>query len=192
MTALGPVVMQCGGLWIGWPGSHDVRPLDEIPEPETPGSGLKSKQVKAVLVRQELFDSFYNGCCNGTFWPLFHSMPDRAVFSSDTWKVSTPIKVAMFINLSPIKFYDWTYILGLSRSQRRVCTQDNRCLAPSSRSTAGTIRLRQRFNACSSRLDSRLSVNVSCRHDSPSKICHSLTHIIDRINCMFRWSNNNS
>lgn len=89
MTALGPVVMQCGGLWIGWPGSHDVRPLDQIPEPDTPGSGLKSQQVKAVLVRQELFDSFYNGCCNGTFWPLFHSMPDRAVFSSDTWKVNS-------------------------------------------------------------------------------------------------------
>lgn len=87
VTALGPVVTQCGGLWIGWPGSHDVRPLDQIPEPETPGSGLKSNQVKAVLVHQELFDSFYNGCCNGTFWPLFHSMPDRAVFSSDTWKV---------------------------------------------------------------------------------------------------------
>ncbi|XP_057372869.1 uncharacterized protein LOC130693669 [Daphnia carinata] len=86
VTALGPVVMDCGGLWIGWPGSHDVRPFDEIPEPDIPNSGLKSQQVKAVLVRQELFDSFYNGCCNGTFWPLFHSMPDRAVFSSDTWK----------------------------------------------------------------------------------------------------------
>lgn len=38
------------------------------------------------MVDEELFDSFYNGCCNGTFWPLFHSMPDRAVFCTDTWK----------------------------------------------------------------------------------------------------------
>ncbi|XP_063243499.1 uncharacterized protein LOC134542860 isoform X2 [Bacillus rossius redtenbacheri] len=33
-----------------------------------------------------MFDDYYNGCCNGTFWPLFHSMPDRAVFKSETWK----------------------------------------------------------------------------------------------------------
>lgn len=87
MTALSPVVMQCGGLWVGWPGSHDLHPLDEIPEPESVGAGLPSQQVKPVLVRSELFDSYYNGCCNGTLWPLFHSMPDRAVFSSETWKV---------------------------------------------------------------------------------------------------------
>lgn len=89
MTALSPVVKQCGGIWIGWPGSHDLHPLDEIPEPEeVTDTGLPSKQVKPVLVRPELFDSFYNGCCNGTFWPLFHSMPDRAVFLSETFKVS--------------------------------------------------------------------------------------------------------
>jgi len=35
----------------------------------------------------QVFDSYYNGCCNGTFWPLFHSMPDRAQFSADSWKV---------------------------------------------------------------------------------------------------------
>ena len=33
-----------------------------------------------------VFDSYYNGCCNATFWPLFHSMPDKAVFNIDTWK----------------------------------------------------------------------------------------------------------
>jgi len=35
----------------------------------------------------QTFDSYYNGCCNGTFWPLFHSMPDRAQFSVEFWKV---------------------------------------------------------------------------------------------------------
>lgn len=32
------------------------------------------------------FDSYYNGCCNGTFWPLFHSMPTRANFSAVDWR----------------------------------------------------------------------------------------------------------
>lgn len=45
-------------------------------------------QVVAVNVDPQTFDSYYNGCCNGTFWPLFHSMPDRAMFSADNWKVS--------------------------------------------------------------------------------------------------------
>lgn len=33
-----------------------------------------------------VFDAYYNGCCNGTFWPLFHSMPDRATFKGEYWK----------------------------------------------------------------------------------------------------------
>ncbi|GLH02508.1 Trehalose-6-phosphate synthase [Gryllus bimaculatus] len=58
VTAVAPVVIQSGGLWVGWP----------------------------VHINADVFDSYYNGCCNGTFWPLFHSMPDRAVFSADNWK----------------------------------------------------------------------------------------------------------
>ena len=40
----------------------------------------------AVHVEPGIFDSYYNGCCNGTFWPLFHSMPDRATFIADHWR----------------------------------------------------------------------------------------------------------
>lgn len=32
-----------------------------------------------------IFQLYYNGCCNATFWPLFHSMPDRAVFNQTWW-----------------------------------------------------------------------------------------------------------
>ena len=31
------------------------------------------------------YELYYNGCCNATFWPLFHSMPDRAVFEETYW-----------------------------------------------------------------------------------------------------------
>lgn len=34
----------------------------------------------------DIFDSYYNGCCNGTFWPLFHSMPGRASFKEEHWR----------------------------------------------------------------------------------------------------------
>ncbi|XP_050427853.1 uncharacterized protein LOC126837914 [Adelges cooleyi] len=36
-------------------------------------------------MEKEEFDEFYNGFCNGTLWPLFHSMPDRATFVVKAW-----------------------------------------------------------------------------------------------------------
>ncbi len=42
-----------------------------------------------VMVNPSLFDMYYNGCCNETYWPLFHSMPDRAVFNRKHWEVTT-------------------------------------------------------------------------------------------------------
>lgn len=43
-------------------------------------------QVVAVHMDAVIFDSYYNGCCNATLWPLFHSMPDRAQFDSQHWR----------------------------------------------------------------------------------------------------------
>lgn len=75
-------------MWVGWPGIH-LLPDDKIPESNpndaTPTAGLKSEQVVAVDLDPTLFDSYYNGQCNGTFWPLFHSMPGRAIFCSKNW-----------------------------------------------------------------------------------------------------------
>lgn len=44
-------------------------------------------QVLPVTVPKKVFSDYYNGCCNATFWPLFHSMPDRATFEADKWEV---------------------------------------------------------------------------------------------------------
>ena len=30
-----------------------------------------------MRLTEDDFQLYYNGCCNATFWPLFHSMPDR-------------------------------------------------------------------------------------------------------------------
>jgi len=89
VTAVAPVVIECKGTWVGWPGTQ----LDDnqiIPESDptdnAPTAGLLSEQVEIVQIENKLFDQYYNGCCNGTFWPLFHSMPDRAVFTQETWE----------------------------------------------------------------------------------------------------------
>ncbi|XP_046447216.1 alpha,alpha-trehalose-phosphate synthase [UDP-forming]-like [Daphnia pulex] len=92
VTAVAPVVARCNGLWVGWPGIFlepgEIEPA--IPESKegkcTPTAGLLSKQIVPVFMEKDQFGQFYNGCCNGTFWPLFHSMPDRAIFFAEHWK----------------------------------------------------------------------------------------------------------
>lgn len=90
VTAVAPIVINGGGLWVGWPGIHLEDPNEPIPESDpndiTPTAGLKSEKVVAVHMDPAVFDSYYNGCCNATFWPLFHSMPDRASFKADHWR----------------------------------------------------------------------------------------------------------
>jgi len=90
VTAVAPVVIENNGLWIGWTGLHDYNEnIDRIPESDptdlAPTAGLLSKQAVPVAVEPKLFDLYYNGCCNETYWPLFHSMPDRAIFNTDYW-----------------------------------------------------------------------------------------------------------
>ncbi|XP_068221141.1 uncharacterized protein Tps1 [Palaemon carinicauda] len=90
VTAVAPVVVETEGLWVGWSGLHEEDSTGEIPEADpndqSPTAGLKSKQVLPVCLPKKKFDDYYNGCCNATFWPLFHSMPDRAVFQADKWE----------------------------------------------------------------------------------------------------------
>ncbi|XP_047476832.1 alpha,alpha-trehalose-phosphate synthase [UDP-forming]-like [Penaeus chinensis] len=90
VTAVAPVVVETKGLWVGWSGQHQEDGVVEIPEAnpndQSPTAGLKSWQVKPMMSQKTLFDNYYNGCCNATFWPLFHSMPDRAIFQQDKWE----------------------------------------------------------------------------------------------------------
>ena len=90
---MAPVVIDCDGIWVGWHGLQDFNPdIEKIPESEpndkAPTAGLLSRQAVSVEVQPDLFELYYNGCCNETYWPLFHSMPDRAIFRSDYWAVS--------------------------------------------------------------------------------------------------------
>ncbi|CAB4061564.1 DCAF13 [Lepeophtheirus salmonis] len=84
VTAVAPVVIACKGIWVGWTGLYDFKEgIDVIPD-----------QAFPVTVEPKLFDDYYNGCCNGIFWPLFHSMPDRAVFEIAFWKAYTKVNKA--------------------------------------------------------------------------------------------------
>ena len=73
---------------MGWSGV-ELKENETIPESDpsdnSPTAGLKSNQVLAVNLSPDDYELYYNGCCNATFWPLFHSMPDRAIFSEEFW-----------------------------------------------------------------------------------------------------------
>lgn len=89
VTAMAPIVCDSDGVWVGWAGVH-LEAGQAIPEgnPQSsiPGQRLKCSQIRAVDIDPDMFNEYYNGCCNTSFWPTFHSMPDRAVFKREYWK----------------------------------------------------------------------------------------------------------
>ncbi len=89
VTAVAPVVIKSKGIWVGWPGvdipSSDFTIPESDPNDISPTAGLKSSQVVPVGLNKDDYQLYYNGCCNGTFWPLFHSLPDKASFDERFW-----------------------------------------------------------------------------------------------------------
>ncbi|CAL4097923.1 unnamed protein product [Meganyctiphanes norvegica] len=90
LVTVAPMVVEKKGLWVGWSGTYkEDTPLvipEAKPDDKSPSAGLKSHQVIPLNCEKKLFDKYYTGCCKTTFWPLFHSMPDRAVFQADMWE----------------------------------------------------------------------------------------------------------
>ena len=70
-------------LWIGWPGIVK----DRINE-----KGIKEIITKLerlnnypVFLSQSQIQAYYNGFCNKTIWPLFHSFTQYAVYQNSLW-----------------------------------------------------------------------------------------------------------
>ena len=68
--------------WVGWPGVAS----DGVKDVEGLTRLLRSRGVIPVWLTSGEVEGFYEGFCNGTLWPLFHSFVSRAVFSSDYWE----------------------------------------------------------------------------------------------------------
>jgi trehalose 6-phosphate synthase len=60
---------QSGGIWFGWGGRTCS---GEPPEPKLDRRGEIT--FATIDIEEKDFDSYYNGYCNGTLWPLFHYM----------------------------------------------------------------------------------------------------------------------
>ena len=78
VVALEPPLVRRNGVWIGWPGT-ELRRGERLAEASDP-----YRIVPLVLSREQV-KRFYYGFSNRTLWPLFHTMPDRAVFHAADW-----------------------------------------------------------------------------------------------------------
>lgn len=77
VTALGPVLRERGGRWIGWPGTTDDIPSAEELATLEPELGY---QVHAVPLTAAQLEGYYYGFSNEVLWPLFHDFISRCNF----------------------------------------------------------------------------------------------------------------
>jgi trehalose 6-phosphate synthase/phosphatase len=69
-------------LWLGWPGL--TVPYENREEIESK-SRLEFNALPVFLSEQDI-ESFYQGFCNKTIWPLFHYFPTYAIYDKDQWE----------------------------------------------------------------------------------------------------------
>jgi trehalose 6-phosphate synthase len=81
VAALQPVLVERNGLWLGWSGRT------------IPGDGFGPVRIDAQAVPALAWidlpvtahERYYNGFCNRSLWPLFHSLPGRVRFDDAEW-----------------------------------------------------------------------------------------------------------
>ncbi len=83
VAALGPLMNDSHGLWIGWPGGASAD------DPAGQRRLLADWEVRhgyvSVDLPLELSSSFYEGYANDTLWPLLHGFPTLVVFDPESW-----------------------------------------------------------------------------------------------------------
>jgi len=82
VSALGPVLKERGGTWIGWPGTSEDAPFQDIFKSSRDKFGY---EIIPVPLDSGEVDDYYYGFSNETLWPLFHNMLGRAAFNRDHW-----------------------------------------------------------------------------------------------------------
>jgi alpha,alpha-trehalose-phosphate synthase [UDP-forming] len=82
VAALEPVLESRGGLWLGWSGR--TTPGDAFGPVER---GPSSRPALAWMdLPERAHELYYNGFCNRSLWPLFHSLPERVRFEDAEWE----------------------------------------------------------------------------------------------------------
>jgi len=83
VTALGPILSERGGLWIGWPGMLEKVDLDKLLASASRDFGYV---LEPVSLTKEEMNQYYFGFSNEIIWPLFHDLQTRCNFNPAYWK----------------------------------------------------------------------------------------------------------
>jgi alpha,alpha-trehalose-phosphate synthase [UDP-forming] len=85
VSALEPALQKHGAVWVGWRGSpvpEDGRGQNPARPPHTDNIAVIEVPMTPREVR-----SFYDGVCNGGFWPLYHGAAIAPVFQDAEFDV---------------------------------------------------------------------------------------------------------
>ena len=83
VAALGPVIRERGGAWVGWAGVSDAT-SDAVRPAIAKATGL---DVIPVELTDDERDAFYLGFSNEIVWPLFHDLQTSCNFDPAYWDV---------------------------------------------------------------------------------------------------------
>jgi len=70
-------------LWIGSPGMDVERKNKE----ELTKKFLDEYRCQPVFLSEKVMEKFYQGFCNKTLWPLFHSFPSYVEYDDEYWQI---------------------------------------------------------------------------------------------------------
>jgi trehalose-6-phosphate synthase len=86
VTALEPILRQCGGLWVAHgSGTADADVVDANNEVSVPPAQPKYKLRRVWLTKEEE-NGYYYGFANEGFWPLCHLAHNRPIFRLSDWE----------------------------------------------------------------------------------------------------------
>ena len=111
VTALGPVLRDRGGVWIGWLGTSDTLPskpgeLSRLLKKGTRDSGFG---LRHVLLSSEEVTGYYAGFSNELLWPLFHEFTSSCNFDPGYWQTYKTVN-ARFADVTARESRETDYI----------------------------------------------------------------------------------
>lgn len=81
-TGLASIHAEGENTWIGWPGII----LDDVEQQTYFTNVLKEKRLAPIFLGDEEIKGFYEGFSNEVLWPIFHYMPNYAVYEAENWQ----------------------------------------------------------------------------------------------------------
>lgn len=132
VTALEPILRNCGGLWIAHgSGSADRETVNERDEVAVP-PGRPTYTLKRVWLTPEEEQGYYYGFSNEGLWPLCHLAHNRPTFRLNDWEqyctvngrfsAQTPDSVLQNDSIILVQDYHFALLPRMLRDRARAAT----------------------------------------------------------------------